>query len=478
LKQSTRINRFLSYLFYQIINILTPLILIPYLSRRLGPDKLGVVNFYDGLSQTFITIFSAGVLVVATREMSNDKNEESRKLEVSSIFKFHLISIIIGIIFLYVYTYTAYENIDFTLLTCAAFIVFFSAFKFEYIFQGLNSFNFLVKRAFLVRIIFISTVLFFVKSERDFKIYFILLACSSFVYSIISIVNTQKYIYFLKHFSLSTIKNGLKKSYKVSISNILSGIYSNLDILLLYEFVPPRDLGIYIIGVKLVKISVGIINSFSVSEYPNMSKLFFEDKIEVLTNLFKNIYEFVIILTIPILILFSIYSSFIVDFVGGSMFMGSAVILKLVSALVVFSSLNTILINQLAIFHKDVFILTYGAITLFVGGIIFYLLIKSNGILGASITLVLVEIICNIYLMFAVNKLCKISFNFNHYLKVIIVAIISYLFFYLFYSNIFDNIVLNVIFTTISGSIIYYLLLSYISIPIKSYLSRKFWIIG
>ncbi len=476
MKQPSRLNRYFSYLFYQVINIIAPIILLPFLTRVLGPEKLGIVNFYDGLGQTFITICSAGVLVVATREMSNHSNEESRKSEVSSIFKFHLISTILGIGVLIIYTILSYTDIDPTLLFCASLMVFLSAFKFEYIFQGLNKFGFLAKRSLIIRILFVLSVLFFIKSPNDYKIYFIILTCSSLLYSIISLVFSYNHIYFFKFFNLGIVINGLRKSFKVSISNILTGIYSNLDILILVKFVPLREVGIYVLGIKLVKFFSGIINSFSVSEYPTMSKLYFEGSIQTLHSTFRNIYLFILILTIPIAIFFSIYSSFIVTVISGTSFSESSVILKLASSVIIFSTLNTILINQLAIFHKDLYILIYGALALIAGGVFLYFFINLKGILGAAVSVLSIEILCNIYLMITVFKICKISFNLLQYIKVAFIGLFSFL--SLFYvSNLFIfNQILSISFTGLVGLIIYYLLLDKFSVPVKQFITKQFWI--
>jgi len=79
--------------------------------------------------------------------------------------------------------------------------------------------------------------------------------------------------------------------------------------------------------------------------------------------------------------------------------------------------LNTILINQLAIYHKDIYILIYGALALVAGVLILNFFINLKGILGAAVSVLSIEILCNIYLMIAVFKICKIKFNFFNTLR-------------------------------------------------------------
>ena len=173
---------------------------------------------------------------------------------------------------------------------------------------------------------------------------------------------------------------------------------------------------------------------------------------------------------------FSIYSSFIVTVISGTSFSESSVILKLASSIIIFSTLNTILINQLAIFHKDIYILIYGALALIAGVLILYFLINLKGILGAAVSVLSIEILCNIYLMIAVFKICKISFNLFQYIKVTFIGLFSFL--SLFYVSKFFifNQILSISFTSLVGLMIYYLLLDKFSVPVKQFITKQFWI--
>ena len=476
MNQPRRINRYLNYLIYQVVNIISPIILLPFLTRTLGPEKIGIINFYDGLGQTFITICSAGVLVVATREMSKSSSEEVRKSEVSAIFKFHLILTIFGIIALFFYTINYYNNVDYTLLFLTAFIVFLSAFKLDYVFQGLNKFGFIAKRSLIIRFIFVLSVILIVRNPNDFIKYFSLLAISSLFFSLISFIYSFKHIYFFKYFNFNIVKLGLKKSYKISLSNIITGIYSNLDVLLLVKFVTLKEVGIYVLGIKLVKFLSGIINSYAVSEYPTMTKLYFEGKIEKLHQNFRNSFLLILIITIPISILFSIYAPLIVNIVSGSSFIDSSIILRYTSTFLIFTTLNALLINQLAIMHKDLNILLYAFIGLIFGVIFLLFFINKFGIFGAAISILSIEIICNIYLILVVIYTSNFKFDFFQYFKIIFIALITFIAPHYILKLIVSNEFLLISISTIIGFVLYYFTLIMFSIPVNTFTKKEFWI--
>ena len=66
----------------QILNIIFPLIAIPYTTRLFGPDILGEVNYANSIVQYFMIAATAGIPVYATREIARnrDNNDELRKI--------------------------------------------------------------------------------------------------------------------------------------------------------------------------------------------------------------------------------------------------------------------------------------------------------------------------------------------------------------------------------------------------------------
>ena len=66
---------------YQLLNILIPLVTIPYISRTLGADGIGVVSYAESVVAYFTLFASMGISIYGQREISyvqDSKAERSR----------------------------------------------------------------------------------------------------------------------------------------------------------------------------------------------------------------------------------------------------------------------------------------------------------------------------------------------------------------------------------------------------------------
>lgn len=61
----------------QILNLIFPLLAIPYTTRLFGPEILGEVNFANSIVQYFVLIAAAGIPVYATREIAKARDDAS-----------------------------------------------------------------------------------------------------------------------------------------------------------------------------------------------------------------------------------------------------------------------------------------------------------------------------------------------------------------------------------------------------------------
>ena len=69
--------------FYQILCLITPMITIPYVSRILGPDGVGIYSYTHSLVTYFVMFAALGTATYGAREIS--RNRENKK-NVSKLF--------------------------------------------------------------------------------------------------------------------------------------------------------------------------------------------------------------------------------------------------------------------------------------------------------------------------------------------------------------------------------------------------------
>src|ERR1700744_3370330 len=105
---------FFSLSLVQIANNILPLISVPYVSRIIGPDKFGLINFAASFIAYFVLFIGFGFELSATRRIAQDPdNKEHRSVVFSEVlyaqFILFIISVLIFIVLLF--TVPQFQNI-------------------------------------------------------------------------------------------------------------------------------------------------------------------------------------------------------------------------------------------------------------------------------------------------------------------------------------------------------------------------------
>ena len=156
---------------------LVPLIVFPYISRVLGPDKLGLVNFIDGTIDYFIILSMLGMGTLGIREVALHKNNpKNLKSVFSSLIFLNLISTLIACCLL-ILSFFIFDSLraNPTLMLIGAIKLLFNVMLTEWLYKGLEEFRFITIRTLIVRLIFIISIFLFVRKELRICLNF---ACS------------------------------------------------------------------------------------------------------------------------------------------------------------------------------------------------------------------------------------------------------------------------------------------------------------
>ena len=124
----------------QLLNFLVPLIVFPYISRILGPESLGRVEFANSITSYFVLFTALGIPTYGVREIARVRDDERlRSITVSELSLILFIMVLAG----YVVYFTAIGLIpkfraDYTLFLIVAPTIILSDFSYE----TTGSFNF------------------------------------------------------------------------------------------------------------------------------------------------------------------------------------------------------------------------------------------------------------------------------------------------------------------------------------------------
>ncbi len=258
LLKNKKTQNFFIYGLGQAFNLISPLVVIPYIVAVCGEEGLGKVGLGFALSLFLILIVDYAFDVKGTKEASEkrDDRQQLEKLYVSTIFTKCLLFLAVVVIFLALVFFVPFFSEEKMLFTLSLSIVLAQVFTPVWFLQGTEQytaasiFNICSKGLYLVLVyVFIST-------EGDYVYVNLFLGGSSFVFNIVAVVFIMnKYSFKIFVPDLNEVIALLKADLSFCLSQLFLSARQLLPIALVSYF-----LGYYIAG--QYKIIEQVISSF------------------------------------------------------------------------------------------------------------------------------------------------------------------------------------------------------------------------
>ena len=158
-------------------NYLMALAVFPYISRVLGPENVGIVNFVDSTIDYFIMLSTMGMMFVGVREIASAKNNPERLSSTfSGLFIVNLIFTILSLLalgtaYIFIPALSKYPEMVFI----GVIKLIFKFLLIEWFFLGLEDFKYISIRSLIIKLIFVIGVFVWVRQPSDYEKYYILL---------------------------------------------------------------------------------------------------------------------------------------------------------------------------------------------------------------------------------------------------------------------------------------------------------------
>ena len=158
---------------YNGLNIIFPLITIPYLSRILLSDGLGLVNYSRSIVSWFLIFASLGIPRYGVREIAKIKDNRNKLNKTfTELFLYNLLSTCIcAVIYMLVISDVSLFSNHYLLYMVTGIQLFLNILNVDYLYQGLEEYVYITKRSFVVKAISLLCMFIFVKEKQDYIIY-------------------------------------------------------------------------------------------------------------------------------------------------------------------------------------------------------------------------------------------------------------------------------------------------------------------
>lgn len=378
---------------YQIFIYLIPLVTVPYISRVLGVNNIGIYSYTYSIVSYFMLASMLGINNYGAREiakLSNDKERMSRKF--FSIYFLQLtINFLMIIVYFIVVYYGKFDNK--TIMLVQGIYLISCGLDINWFFFGLEKFKITISRNFIIKFLSLILIFLFVKNRNDLWIYTSILSVSTLVSQLYLWIFIRKEIIFVK-VKLNEIFSNFKQCLILFIPVVSYSIYRIMDKTMIGGIVSATELGYYENAEKIINIPLGFVSALGTVMMPHMSKLTnkkFEETI-------KYSFKLTCFIIFPMIIgLFLISQNFTQIFFG-SEFSKSGIIIKYLLPTILFGGITSVIrTNFLIPKSKDrIYVIStiIGAIINLILNIIF---IPIYGAVGACIGTIVTEFVIMIY---------------------------------------------------------------------------------
>lgn len=281
----------------QILNYAFPLLTLPIITRIIGPDKFGSINFASSVVGYFTLFISYSFGLTAVKELSaNSFNIEARNQIFSDVFYTRIFLLALSTL-LFVYGLSTIDNLKSIerILICTFYTCISVAVSQEWLFQAMQDLSKIAILNLISKVIFSALVLYFINDPEDSYWYALALSIANITMSLIT------FGWALRRYKLKFVRIDLNRIFfliwneKVFFLSIcIITFYVNINIIVLGVFRTDLEVGYYSAGIKLISIvQVLIALGLTQAVFPFISRAF-ADSIDIGLQYVRRIMPFVV----------------------------------------------------------------------------------------------------------------------------------------------------------------------------------------
>lgn len=389
----------------QIANVAFPLITMPYVSRIIGPEGYGILNY----STAFIGYFT--MFILYSFDLSGTKiisrNIEDKEFVNNAFSEILYSRCILYIISCFLFIISLFFGEVFHKDYLVSIILFLgllsSVFSPQFIYQSFQDLKLFSKINVIRGFINMILIFLFVRAKQDY--FYIPLFATIFNV----VINIGLLIHAKRKFSLRLTKKPLNKLFNliftdrfIFISNVLGAFRATTNTIILGFFITTKEIGYFTTSINFLFVVVNVLFiPISTAIYPFISNAFSKSA-ETGNDIVKKIVPIITCFYFITSFCLLIFSPLIIALVFGNKFDKSIEILQIISFAPLTIGLSNLLgVQVLLNYHFDKLYFRINLYTTIVGLLLNLYLSKKFGYYGAAWNIIIVDImIISLYFIF------------------------------------------------------------------------------
>lgn len=401
-------KNFASLSVLQAITYLLPVIILPYLFRVIGPEKFGLISFAQAFVQYFMILTDYGFSISATKEISLCREEHDKVCTVfSSVMTIKIVLAFLSLLALGIILYFVpkFRNDWMVYVFSFGAVVGNTLFP-VWFFQGTEKMKHIADLNIIGGIIFVISILFFVRGPRDYLMVPLINSCVFLITGLLGLyVVFRKFRVSFKFQGYKNIRQQLKAGWDIFISIVAINAYTTTRIFTVGLLTNNVITGFYSIAEKVANLAQTFpLASFSQALFPRLNKIFHKNKNKAL-EIMQRIQHITINVSLICLPIIFIFAHLIVRVVCGKDYPETLLSLRLLLISVFFVASNAFRVQFLLICGKTHIYSRIHVVMALIGLPLIFLLTYSFSYVGAAIATVAIEAGIFIITYFTVKRL-------------------------------------------------------------------------
>ncbi|MBG0763192.1 oligosaccharide flippase family protein [Acholeplasma laidlawii] len=420
---------------YQLLIIIIPVILIPYLSRILLPEGLGEYSYHYSIVTYFSYAAVLGVQLYATKLISEKRESaEETKQAFVEVFLIKAITSLISIaVFIAMYLTKLIPNTNLILIQSLVLIA--NLLDITWYFTGRENFKAIVVRNLLIRTTSFAMILIFVNKPQDIYIYAFIMIGTEILSQVImwaGLIKEKVLFVKIEKITLLNIQKHFKGLVILFIPQLITLFYNNATITILGMVSTKTEVGYFDVAAKITNTLLVLITTLGLVVMPQISYLIANDENGKVNEILTKSVKAMLFLAYPITLGFFVLTPITIPWFLGEAYASAVWVCGIYSLKIIFIAVSNIIGIQYLIpkGNNGKYILSVAAGAIINLGLLF-LTAPYIGALGAAIALVVAEFFVTTVQIFVtrkeINFINKIRSTYKSFISSVVMSITLFL---------------------------------------------------
>lgn len=265
-----------SFSILRIVQLLTPIMALPYITRVVGIDGLGKVGFTLSLTAIVVPVIQWGFGFTSSRALAIEKSDDEKKshITISTLLAGFLLSIVANLIFLMLFYAFSTDDVEISIILYG--LLYWTAIAMlpEWYFQGTYKLKIVPILGFINSLVYLSSLFFLLEKEPSVENVLKSQAFGAVVSLCLSLAIIVKSLKISK-FNISHINDIIPLIHKgcaVFLSQLAPFLYNHSSAFLLGLFLPFQTVGIYYAASKITEGFTSIAFATSKASYALLAR--------------------------------------------------------------------------------------------------------------------------------------------------------------------------------------------------------------